>query len=102
MTWVAVIFVPLVAPSTRTDSPLAMALAEVELVPLWYVVEDASSTVTFWPADVDIVKLDLDTLLTVPDAPPEAGPDRALDPTFAVIAVLAAAGLPLEVALAIP
>jgi len=26
------------------------------------------------------VKLDVDTLLTVPDAPPEAGPDRALDP----------------------
>jgi hypothetical protein len=26
------------------------------------------------------VKLDGDTLPTVPDAPPEAGPDRALDP----------------------
>jgi hypothetical protein len=26
------------------------------------------------------VKLDLDTLSTVPDAPPAAGPDRALDP----------------------
>jgi hypothetical protein len=26
------------------------------------------------------VKLDVDTLETVPDAPPEAGPDRALDP----------------------
>jgi hypothetical protein len=26
------------------------------------------------------VKLDVDTLTTVPDAPPEAGPDRALDP----------------------
>jgi hypothetical protein len=26
------------------------------------------------------VKLDVDTLLTVPDAPPGAGPDRALDP----------------------
>jgi hypothetical protein len=26
------------------------------------------------------VKLDVDTLPTVPDAPPEAGPDRALDP----------------------
>jgi hypothetical protein len=57
-----------------------MALAEIELVPFWYVVEDASSTVTFTPADVDIVKLDVDTLATVPDAPPEAGPDRALDP----------------------
>jgi hypothetical protein len=27
-----------------------------------------------------MVKLDVDTLPTVPDAPPEAGPDRALDP----------------------
>jgi hypothetical protein len=26
------------------------------------------------------VKLDVETLLTVPDAPPAAGPDRALDP----------------------
>jgi len=26
------------------------------------------------------VKLDLDTLSIVPDAPPAAGPDRALDP----------------------
>jgi hypothetical protein len=41
---------------------------------------DASSTVTFTPADVDIVKLDVDTLPTVPSAPPEAGADRALDP----------------------
>jgi hypothetical protein len=29
---------------------------------------------------VDSVKLDVDTLATVPDAPPAAGPDRALDP----------------------
>jgi hypothetical protein len=27
-----------------------------------------------------MVKLDVDTLPTVPDAPPAAGPDRALDP----------------------
>ena len=26
------------------------------------------------------MKLDVDTLPTVPDAPPEAGPDRAMDP----------------------
>jgi hypothetical protein len=57
-----------------------MALAEVELVPLMYVVEDTSPTVTFWPAEVNNVKLDADTLLTVPAAPPEAGPDRALAP----------------------
>lgn len=36
--------------------------------------------VTFWPADVDSVKLDPDTPATVPAAPPAAGPDRALDP----------------------
>jgi hypothetical protein len=29
------------------------------------------------------VKLDADTLLTVPTTPPAAGPDRALDPAFA-------------------
>jgi hypothetical protein len=44
------------------------------------VVEDFSSTVTFWPVDVVIVKLDGDTVATVPDAPPWAGADRALDP----------------------
>ncbi|WP_265737804.1 hypothetical protein [Actinacidiphila oryziradicis] len=43
----AVMIALLVHPSTRTGSPLAMALAEAELVPFWYVVEDASSTVTF-------------------------------------------------------
>jgi hypothetical protein len=43
-------------------------------------VEAASVTVTFCPADVVIVKPDVDTLPTVPDAPPAAGPDRALDP----------------------
>jgi hypothetical protein len=47
MTWLAVMVVPLVVPSTRTFSPVAMALAEVELVPFWYVVEDALLTVTF-------------------------------------------------------
>src|SRR5450755_3749979 len=80
MTCVAVMVVPLVVPSTRTLSPFVMALAEVELVPFWYVVEDASLTVTFWPVAVDIVKPAVDTLPTVPDAPPAAGPDRALDP----------------------
>jgi hypothetical protein len=71
---------PLVVPSTRTLWPFLTALAEVELVPFRYVVEDALLTVTFWPADVKIVKLDVDTLSTVPAAPPVAGPDRALDP----------------------
>jgi hypothetical protein len=37
-------------------------------------------TVTFWPPEVDSVKPDADTLLTVPIEPPAAGPDRALDP----------------------
>jgi hypothetical protein len=56
------------------------ALAELEVVPLRYFVEDASWTVTFCPAEVEIVKLDLETLSTVPDDPPAAGPERALDP----------------------
>jgi hypothetical protein len=33
MTCVAVMVVPLVVPSTRTGTPVVMALAEVELVP---------------------------------------------------------------------
>lgn len=45
--WVAVMVVLLTVPSTRTVSPVVTALAEVELVPFWYVVEDASLTVTF-------------------------------------------------------
>jgi hypothetical protein len=57
-----------------------MALAEVELDPFWYFVADALLTVTFCPAAVVTVKLDVDTLPTVPDVPPAAGPDRALDP----------------------
>jgi hypothetical protein len=47
----------------------------------------------------------VDTLLAVPDAPPAAGPDRALDPLpdtgppLPAGPLLAAAELPLEVAL---
>jgi hypothetical protein len=78
MTWPAVMVVPLTVPSTRTLSPFLMALAEVELVPLLYFVEDALWTVTFCPADVDTVKLDLDTPLTVPTVPPEAGPEHSM------------------------
>jgi hypothetical protein len=47
MTWPAVMVVPLVVPSTRTLSPFVIALAELDLVPFWYVVEDASLMVTF-------------------------------------------------------
>jgi len=36
--------------------------------------------VTFWPVAVVSVNPEEDTLLTVPDDPPAAGPDRALDP----------------------
>jgi hypothetical protein len=79
MTCAAVMVVPLVVPRTRTLTPVVMALAEVELVPFWNSVEDASLTVTVWPVDVDIVKPDVETLPTVPAAPPAAGPDRALD-----------------------
>jgi hypothetical protein len=42
-------------------------------------VADFSSTVIFWPVDVVIVNVDLDTLSTVPKAPPCAGADRTLD-----------------------
>jgi hypothetical protein len=56
------------------------------------------------------VKLDVDTLPIVPDAPPAAGPDRALDPdpnraldpTLDVGAVVVAVELLLAVALTIP
>ena len=37
-------------------------------------------TVTFWPAAVVSVKPEEVTLLAVPEDPPAAGPDRALDP----------------------
>jgi hypothetical protein len=52
MTWVALMVVPLVVPSTRTFVPflvalVLVALAEVELVPFRYFVDDVSSTVTF-------------------------------------------------------
>jgi hypothetical protein len=108
MTCVAVMVVELVVPSTRTGSPVVTALAEAGLVPFWYVVADASLTVTFWPADVVMVKPDADRLLTVPDDPPAAGPDRALDPPppEPLLAggelLLAAAEAPPEVALTIP
>jgi hypothetical protein len=58
------------------------------------------------------VKPDVDTPLAVPDDPPAAGPDRALDPPpdpgppagppLPAVPLLAAAELPLEVALTIP
>jgi hypothetical protein len=72
--------VPLTVPSTRADAPAVTSLAEAELVPFSYVVEDASVMVTFWPADVVSVKPDVVRLLTVPDAPPAAAPERAFDP----------------------
>jgi hypothetical protein len=78
MTWSAVIVVPLVVPSTKACSPLARSLAEVALPFVWNTVVGTSLTVTFWPPDVVKVKLDVDSALTVPTAPPDAGPDRAL------------------------
>jgi hypothetical protein len=48
--------------------------------PFWYLVEDSSFTVTSWLAEVGRVKLDLATFPTVPEDPPAAGPDRALEP----------------------
>jgi hypothetical protein len=71
--------VPLVVPSTRAFTPFVTAAADAGLVPFRYRVDAASSTVTFWPAEVVRVKLDGLRLLIVPDAPPAAGPERALD-----------------------
>jgi hypothetical protein len=47
ITCVAVIVVPSVVPSTRTGLPAVTALAEAEVVPFWYFVEDVSLTATF-------------------------------------------------------
>jgi hypothetical protein len=47
MTRVAAMVVPSVVPSTTTLWPFLMALAEIELVPVRYVVEEAVVTVTF-------------------------------------------------------
>lgn len=52
MTCVAVIVVLLVVPVTSAVLPLATALADADLLPFSYVVDDVSFTVTFWPADV--------------------------------------------------
>jgi hypothetical protein len=74
-----------------------------------YAVDDVSSTVTFWPAEVTSVKPEVEMSLTVPIDPPAAGPDRALDPPLPAprnagggVAALAAVGLLLDVALTIP
>jgi hypothetical protein len=48
-----------------------------------------------------MVKPEMDTLLTVPDDPPGAGPDRALDPPPPEL-LLAAGEVLLEVALTSP
>src|SRR3954468_10824733 len=80
ITCVAVMVVPFVVPSARTFSPFAIALADAGLIPFWYAVAEVSSTVTFWPADVVIVKPDVESASTVPTAPPAAGADRAFDP----------------------
>jgi hypothetical protein len=46
MTFVAVMVVPVVVPSTTADSPFVTEFEGAELVPFRYVVEDASLTVT--------------------------------------------------------
>ena len=80
MTWVALMVVELTVPSTSTLVPFLMALAEIVLDPFLYFVDEVPSTVTFWSAEVVMMNPDLDTLVTVPDDPPAAGPDRVLDP----------------------
>jgi len=47
MTWLAVMVVLLVMPSTRTVAPLVTAVAVAEPVPFSYTVVDAVLTVTF-------------------------------------------------------
>jgi len=85
------------------------ALAAAAVVSFLYAVDDVSSTVTFWPAEVTSVKPDAEMSLTVPIDPPAAGADRALDPPLpaprnagGAVAALAAVGLLLDVALTIP
>jgi hypothetical protein len=80
MTREAVIVVLFVTPSTRTASPVVTPLAGAAWVPCQYAVEDVVLMVTFCPAEVVSVNPEVDTLSTVPDDPPAAGPDRALDP----------------------
>jgi hypothetical protein len=46
MTCIAEMVAPLVVPSTSTPSPFATPLTVIEVVPFWYVVEEASSTRT--------------------------------------------------------
>jgi hypothetical protein len=81
MTCVAVIVVLSLVPSTRAVLPFLTALADVEFVPFSYVVDDVSLTATVSPPEVNRLKPEVDTLLTVPIDPPAAGPERALDPT---------------------
>jgi hypothetical protein len=64
-------------------------------------VEDAVLTATFSPAAVVTVKLDPDTVDTLPIVPPAAGPDRAFAPVRAIGAVGAAAELLPELLLTI-
>src|SRR4051794_21449871 len=78
ITWAAVMVVPLVVPSTKTDSPVVNAFAVVGLEFFVYAVDDSPSMVPRWAACVVKLKLDVDMALTVPAAPPDAGPDRAL------------------------
>jgi hypothetical protein len=89
MIWPAVMVVPLTVPRTSTRTPFLIAPAALALL-----------MVTVWPAEVEIVKPDVDTLATAPIAPPAAGPDRALPDGGA--AVLAAAGPVPELALTMP
>ena len=69
ITLLAMIVARLTVPRTRTLSPFSRG-----------VVGDASVTLTCGPAGVVRVKLDVETLATVPIVPPAAAPERAFDP----------------------
>ena len=64
-------------PSTRTVAPRVTALFDAAAMPFSYLVEDVSVMVAFSPVEVDRLKPDADTLLTLPREPPVAGPARA-------------------------
>ena len=109
MTSAAVIVVLSTVPITSAVWPAVTAVAAAAVVSFLYAVDDVSSTVTFWPAEVTSVKPDVEMSLTVPIDPPAAGPERALDPPLPAprsvaggVAALAGVGLLLDVALTIP
>jgi len=61
--------VPVRVPCTTTRAPVTTALEEALVLPLEYVVDDCSSTVTVCPVRSVTVKVPEETLATVPTTP---------------------------------